>query len=122
MVGVGWRGVGSVVLVQPSNAPRSAQMSGGREAEKQKPRLQTGCREGARGLRGNLYALSAGPEWMQVAFRRRRKQSHVSGATLPCLQCHVSGPREQGFVGLRWCWGFRALFSSLLESGGPGSA
>ena len=27
-------------------------MSGGREAEKQKPRLQTGCREGARGLRG----------------------------------------------------------------------
>lgn len=97
-------------------------MSGGREAEKQKPRLQTGCREGARGPRGNLCALSAGPEWTQAAFRRRRKQSHVSGATLPCLQCHVSGPCEQSFVGLRWLWGFRALLSSLLESGGPGSA
>lgn len=46
----------------------------------------------------------------------------MSGATLPCLQCHVSGPREQGFMGPRWCWGFRALLSSVLESGGPGSA
>lgn len=65
---------------------------------------------GSQGPRTNLCTLSTGPEWTRT---------HVSGATLPCLQCHVSGPREQGFLGLRWHWGFRTVLSSLLESRGP---